>query len=258
MKYLLSFIACIWILSVAGQTGQPVRIRLEGEIKDQLQHPVSYAHILSKSANEGWISDYYGKYRIDAVAGDTLIVTAISFHRMLIPVPKEPYATGPMDIILKSDTVNLKELTIRPWPATYEDLKRAFLKVEIDDPVADLDLHLPSPEELKMASYSLEGGFGVRLSLISMLYNKYSKEARSDEAYALLMKKDNAAKRYNKTVVSRVTGLKTDDELDRFMAFCALQVDFILQSTDYELYAAILSCYHDYCAPGIIPDEPGK
>lgn len=258
MKYLLSFIACILILTAAGQTDQPVRIRLKGEIRDSLQNPVSYAHIFSKSGNEGWISDYYGKYRIDAVAGDTLIVTAISYHRRLIPVPKESTAPVPMDIILTNDTVNLKELTVRPWPATYEDLKRAFMKVEIDDPVANLDLHLPSPEELKMASYSLEGGFGVRLSLISMLYNKYSKEARNDEAYAMLMKKDKAAKRYNKAVVSRVTGLKADDELDRFMAFCALQVDFVLQSTDYELYAAILNCYHDYCAPGINPDQPGK
>ena len=61
------------------------------------------------------------------------------------------------------------------------------------------------------------------------------------------MLKETAGKRYNKEVVSHITGLKDEDQIRKFMEFCALQIKFILESTDYELYAAILGCYKEYC-----------
>jgi len=163
----------------------------------------------------------------------------ISNHVFPLPNYKE--------IINYKENVNSIEQVSHPWPATYEELKREFMKVEIDDPIADLDLHLPTPEELRMLTYSLEGGFGLHLPLISILYNEFSKEAHSKEIYAGLVKKDKADKRYNKAVVSRITGLRNDDEIKKFMEYCILQIKFILESTDYELYAAILECYDEYC-----------
>jgi hypothetical protein len=72
------------------------------------------------------------------------------------------------------------------------------------------------------------------------------------------MNKERAEKRYNKALVSRITGLKTEDDLKKFMQFCALQIKFILESTDYELYAAISNCYDEYCRAGFQPDQSGE
>ena len=76
--------------------------------------------------------------------------------------------------------------------------------------------------------------------------DKFSKEAKSRQAYAEVMKKEKAENRYNKKVVSNITGLKDEEEITAFMKFCPLNVKFILESTDYELYLAVRNCYVEY------------
>lgn len=175
------------------------------------------------------------------------IDSAASLHHFIIPKSGTIISAGNYyKDFMHAKTIKLKDLAGTPWPATYEQFKKEFLELEVEDPLANLDLHLPSPEEMRMLSYSLEGGFGLRLPLISMLYDQFSKEARSKEIYAGLIIKDKAATRYNKDVVSRITGITDEDELKKFMEFCALQIQFILESTDYELYAAIMDCYGEF------------
>lgn len=230
---------------------------VKGEINDPDLNPVSYAHIVVKSRNEGWVGDYYGKFRIEVFPGDTLFISAVSFHHVAILIPD--VLNSPdyfISVLMQKDTVNLKELIVRPWPATYQQLKKEFMEIEIDDPLANLDLHLPSPEEMRNLAYS-QGGI-VMPGPFSMLYDQFSKEARSKRIYAELMKKEKAGKRYNKTLVSRITGLKNDDEINKFMEFCALQIKFILESTDYELYAAIKDCYSEFCKTGAGTTPPGE
>jgi len=246
LKKLLTLILFINLISSFAQTTEPERMKIVGEIRDIEQKPVSYAHVLVKNRNEGWVGDFFGKFRIEVYPGDTLIISAISFQHAVILIPddiidKEYY----IGVTMKGDTVNLKEVLVRPWPATYEQLRKEFMKVEIEDPVADLDLHLPSAREMNNYAYP-EGGIHVS-GPISMLYEQFSKEARSKKIYAELMNKEKAGKRYNKTLVSNITGLKDEDEIQKFMDYCALKVRFILESTDYELYAAIMNCYDQYC-----------
>ncbi len=232
--------------TVFSQNTDEKRVYIRGVIKDSLQNPVSYAHILSKTRNEGWVTDYYGTFRAYVMPGDTLITSAISYQRAMIIIPEEITGSEYLaEIILRKDIVNLSEIVVRPWPATFEQLKKEFMEVEIEDPIANLDLHLPTPEELRNLAYP-SGGIVVE-GPISALYNRYSKEAKSKRIYAELMLKETAGKRYNKEVVSHITGLKDEDQIRKFMEFCALQIKFILESTDYELYAAILGCYKEYC-----------
>jgi hypothetical protein len=212
---------------------------------------------LVKSRNEGSVSDFYGKFRIGVFPGDTLIISAVSFHHAVIPIPYNLNTTEYfVKVILQKDTVNLKELVVYPWPSTYEQLKREFTEIEVEDPIANLHLNLPSPEEMRNLAYP-QGGF-IMSGPVHMLYNQVSKEARSKRIYAELVKKEKAAGRYNKNVVSRITGIKNEDEMKKFIEFCALQVKFILESTDYELYAAILECYGEFCKTGDYISVPGE
>ncbi|MCK9400335.1 MAG: hypothetical protein M0Q51_10150 [Bacteroidales bacterium] len=259
LKRLISATFCLYALTTFAQTGGEERILFEGVITDTDHQAVSYAHILVKSRNEGVVGDYYGKFRIGVLPGDTLIISAISFDHVIILIPADIPSTGyHSKVCMQTKTVNLKELVVRPWPATYQQFKKEFIEMEIEDPLANLDLHLPSPEEMRMLSYSLSGGFGIRLPLISILYEKFSKEAHSKRTYAEIMKKESADKRYNKNVVSRITGIKDEGEIKKFIDFCALQVQFILDSSDYELYAAIMDCYSDFFKTGADTVAPGE
>lgn len=257
LKRLFTFILCSCLIYSFAQTNETGRVIVNGEIKESNFEPVSYAHILLKTRNEGCVGDYYGKFTIGVFPGDTLIISAVSLHHEIIFIPDTiSSAEYFVQVFMQKDTVNLKELVVRPWPATFKLLKEEFMKIEIEDPIADLDLHLPTPEEMRNLAYS-QGGIVIP-GPIGILYDQFSKEARSKKIYAELMKKENAGKRYNKTMVKRITGLKNDDDIRKFMEFCALQIRFILESTDYELYAAIMNCFGEFCKINDGTTAPGE
>jgi hypothetical protein len=153
-------------------------------------------------------------------------------------------------------TINPQDSVQTPWPATWEDFKKEFIEMKVEDPIANLDLHLPSPKEMRNIAYP-QGGIVIQ-GPISFLYDQFSKEAQSKRVYADLMRKDAAAVRYNHVLVSKITGLQDDKEIKKFMDFCAFQVEFILNASDYELYAAILDCYEDFCINENDTVEPGS
>jgi hypothetical protein len=235
------------------QSDQNSWVSVSGKISDSTLQPVAFAHIININRELAWISDYNGNFYAYGYPGDTLTFSAISYQKALLVIPRLTAGSNyQLGVQLKSDTVQLKEIVIHPWPATISQLRQELLEVEVEDPLENLDLHLPSPEELKMLAVSLEGGFGVKVPLISMIYNQFSKEAKSKKLYKEALRVEKASLRYNKSVVSKITGLKNEDALYKFMEYCALQVSFILESTDYELYAAIMDCYEDYCKlPGV-------
>jgi hypothetical protein len=146
---------------------------------------------------------------------------------------------------LQTKTINPGDSVHTMWPATYEEFKKAFIALEVEDPLANLDLHLPSPAEMRNLAYG--GYIAVSKGPVSMLYDQFSKEARAKRIYADLLKKERAAVRYNNVLITRITGIKDEDKIREFIDFCALPVQFILNSSDYEIYAAIMNCYEVFC-----------
>ena len=263
LKNLATILLSFCLLYTYSQTNAVGRIKVAGEIKDVKMRAISYAHIVDKSRNEGWVGDYYGRFQAYVYPGDTLMISAISYHPEFIYIPSDLNNQGyHVEIIMQQDTIQMKELVIYPWPATYSQLKKDFLKVEIEDPMADIDLNLPSLKDSgKFLNTPMEPGqIGIYSGPgpFSILYNQFSKEARSKRIYAEILKKEKVDKRYNKATVSRITGLKGEDEIKKFMDFCSLQIKFILESTDYELYAAILNCYDEFCREGLLPVQTGE
>ncbi len=252
-KILLILFACL-SLGLYSQVTEDHKVYISGVIKDSTMNPVSYAHILTMSGKSGWVSDYYGTFRAVAEPGDTLVISAVPFHRAFLVIPHLENGNQYIaEIILQKQTVDLDEIVIRPFPATYEELKQEFMEIEIDDPVAiNIQPYLPTPEELRNLAYP-QGGITMK-GPVSTIYDQFSREAKSKKLYAELLQKEKAAARYNKVIVARITGLKNDDEIRKFMEFCALQIKFILESSEYELYAAILGCFNDYCERGLLQE----
>jgi len=260
LKEILTIIASIFIISSFAQKGEDDRRSAGGNIIDKYGKPVSYAHIRNKSQKEGCIGDLYGNFHTEVFPGDSLEITAVSYCKVIILIPEDFSGKHyPLSVIMFPDTVLLKEIAVHPWPATYSQLRKRFLEVEVEDPAEKLDLHLPSCKDIAAMNRTPgePGQIGLYsgTSPISLLYNIYSHEARSKKLYAKALNYEKAEKRYNRSLVRTVTRLKNEDDITKFMEFCALQVKFILESTDYELYAAILNCYNEFCESGFRPSE---
>jgi hypothetical protein len=252
---LLLFFVFSLILS-EGMAQSPDRIRVIGRISDGTGDPVPYAHVLIKQRAEGTVAGINGSFEMHAFPGDTLFFSAISFHPALYSVPAGFIRSEiTLDVVMVHDTVALKEVVVRPWPATFEQLRNAVLDYQPVDPLASLDLRLPSKAEMKMLFLATGYVSGqVRLysgsGPVSLLYDRLSRESKQKQAFTASMDREKAGRKYNRELIARVTGMNNEEDIGKFIEFCALEIPFILNSTDYELYSAILTCFRDFRGPG--------
>jgi hypothetical protein len=250
------FLCIFFLLILSDGIGQQNdRIRVSGRITDISGEPIPFAHILVKQRADGTIAGINGSFEMHALPGDTLTFSAIAFHPAVYAVPAGFIRSViNLDVVMLRDTVALKEVVIRPWPATFGQLRNAVLDYQPVDPIANLDLRLPSKEEMKMLFLATGYVHGqVRLysgpGPVSILYNRLSRESKQKQAFTAAMDREKAVRKYNRELITRLTGMNNEEDIGKFIEFCALEIPFILNSTDYELYSAILTCYRDFRGP---------
>jgi hypothetical protein len=250
-RVILLLILVTSVKSVFSQAEHKSLLLIEGQIVDERALPISYVNIFIKARTTGAISDYYGNYRIAGLPGDTLTFSAVAFRKTSFIIPADLATSGyRLNVVLQSDTVGLDEVVIYPWPSTYKQFKEDFLELEVEDPLANLDLNLPSLKDI--AAFNRTPGEPGQVGIysgagpVSLLYDQFSKEAKSRRLYAEVIRKESAEKRYNRAVVSRITGLQKEEDITAFMRFCPLDTKFILKSSDYDLFLAIRTCYVEF------------
>lgn len=85
-------------------------------------------------------------------------------------------------------------------------------------------------------------------SPISLLYEAFSRRAKSDRKVLVLMQQDRRRK-LAEYRLSMIAGRATDyrgNELEKFMYFCNFKQDFLLTSSEYELTYEILAAQKQY------------
>lgn len=243
IKSLFIIVMLLLSLPSISQDNERKLIRISGTVIDLQRRPVSYAHILVPARNTGVVGDYYGQFELGAYPGDTLLISAVSFHKKRFVIPFDT-GSSKMFFLLEPDTILLSEQVIYPWPETYEEFSKEFIALETVDPMKGVELHLPTPQELKTLANST-GGITMP-GPFSLLYDRFSKEARTKKTMNSLQIGDRAKARYNPSVISRITGLTDQEEIQKLVDYCDLAEKFILDSTEYELYAAIIQCYEEF------------
>jgi hypothetical protein len=113
-------------------------IHLTGKTLTQNHEPVPYVHIIMVNKSLATASDLQGNFNFPAEINDTILFRAVGFKYTTFIVKdtfsvKYPY----IPIQLEEDTIQLKELVIRPWQGSYERFKQAVLAYEL--PVTELD-----------------------------------------------------------------------------------------------------------------------
>jgi hypothetical protein len=161
---------------------------------------------------------------------------------------------------MRVDTIEISGASIYPWPSDAKALKDAILSMEDQTPkTPDLKLNDPkfynTPITGSLPKNNIPGMADPGLTYtipgpITALYDAFSKEGKSRRKFEVLVSQDQrkvvAARRYTAEVVKRVTHFQTDKEIQDFMLFCNLTVDFIVRSNEYDLYKAIHDCLLAY------------
>ncbi len=251
-------------LSVRAQVAEthPI-ISIEGFITNPQGKYIENVHVVNVSEGKGTTSNWQGQFRINAYPGDTIRATCvgyISFKYHILVNGSSPII--PMHIIMRVDTLEISGAEIYPWPSDAAALKKAVLAMEDQTPKTfDLKLNdpkfygVPLPGAGGQPQPSTPGLANPGLTVtipgpITALYDAFSKEGKSKRKYEALVSQDQkkvvAARRYNAKVVQQITSFKTDKEIQDFMLYCKLSVDFIVSSTEYDLYKAIHECLLAY------------
>jgi len=187
------------------------------------------AKIIVKNLNskEAVYNNLNGVFQIDAQPGDTLIFSKQDYINDTVKVASHI----PIAVYMSKSSIQLKEVTIRDTALTPEK-KLAATKREYSKAYGSLANH----DLLSTPSY---GGAGLS---IDALWNSISREGRNAahlrETIDRDYKQDVIDYRFNKTLVSNITGLK-DKKLVDFMQKYRPGYFFVLNATDYEFITSI-------------------
>ncbi len=251
----------LFVYTNAQQFGIDDVVSVQGFVSNPDNKNIESVHIVNISQRWGTTSNWEGQFRIAAMPGDTMRFTCVGYipYKYYVPAYRQSPLI-PVHIVMLVDTTQISGVTIYPWPYDAKALKEAVLAMEDQTPnIPDLKLNDPkfynTPIPGGQPKTSIPGMVDPGLTFtvpgpITAMYDAFSKEGKSRRLFESLTNQDQrkvvAARRYNAGVVKRVTHFETDKEIQDFMIYCNLSVDFIVRSSEYDLYTAIHDCLLAY------------
>lgn len=219
------------------------------------QSPVGYATILNTISKQLVYSDSIGNFNIPVTNGDTLSISRIGFYNKQIPVSSIHLNTKKLQVIyLTAREYDLKTVTINQL-GSYNEFKYKVINTPLPKPEYEINpavfngLNQKPVVLQEQASISL----GSPVTAIYMLLSKEGKTLRKlEKLKAEERDVQSYSDKYSPLIVSQLTGLK-DLELEKFMKFCNPDINFIKNSTEYDIAAKILECFKNYNSQNV-PD----
>ena len=244
-KILLSLVVLL-LFGFSLKSQEPAQsVELYGEVFNDVGKPLTFAHIINISSHIGTLTNTDGRFIIHIYPEDTIKISSVGYKSKILLIPYLNEKKLHMTITLPRDTITLSEAIIYPYPATREALKKEFLTLELENEVPEVNLHL----EKAMIAPKPQTGIVIS-GPISFLYNKFSRHGKNQKKYAALVHREQARISstyiYNTALVRKITGMDSDKEVKKFMEFCDLEPEFILNSNEYDLFCAITDCFIEY------------
>jgi len=136
---------------------------------DSLQ-PVPFTNIMIKSTHRSTTADYFGFFSLVAHKNDIIQFSATGFKKVEYHIP-DTLSENRYSLIqvLSSDTIQLIETVIYPWPSR-EQFKQAFIKLSIpDDDIVIAQKNINYLEMRERAQnfekYAMDGAMNYRNNL---------------------------------------------------------------------------------------------
>lgn len=176
----------LWSASVFAQGGDrrelEDRLPILGRIvtSDSLI-PIRNTHVISKMAHVGTISNRDGMFFLPAKKVDTLWISCLGFRRQLLPIDSTLNDIDTMLIVLRRDTITLKEVTVLPI-YDYETFKQMIIEMPTKETPRELkrleeDLASMRTGRKRNPYFNMENG-GFVASPIQYLYDQFNASAR--------------------------------------------------------------------------------
>jgi hypothetical protein len=208
--------------------------------------PVSLAHVISSEQKKGVIADMLGYFKMPITMGDTLIITALSYHQMRIP----SWGQFSEDSLYYPIRLTPKSYEIREVRITRFGSYQRFIHdvARMDFPKSDTELLQEKLEEYfskqitrmeLMNSPSPGGGFAFGKDWISIQKEKIEERKAIEQKWDLILRKFSAG------IVNDLTGLEGVEAI-KLMEYCDFTEAFLLLASDYEIRKRILDKFEDY------------
>jgi len=251
MKKLFFFIFLFPLFAFAQEP-----IVLKGNVFDGVSFfPITGANIYNFNSKMFSFTDKEGKFEIMAKKGDTIIVSKPNYKQKLLVLTQPMIEKKSVEISLFFKTIILREVVVYALPSTYEKFKKDFVNVTLSEINKEMEGTALTKQDMINAEYSGGGSQGNILrntpaaSPITWLYDRFSKKKKMERLYIELVgnqkEVDNLPLKYNRELVSSITGLY-GDELLNFMTFCKFSYyDLIRWSPEY-IITLIENKFDDY------------
>lgn len=256
MKKLISFL--IFICSIT--TLQAQRVDYISRVYDGINYlPLEGVSVYNLNARTFAFTNENGEFITKVQIGDTLVFTK-SIYRQYATVIKENNIQFPEDYLLYFQSILLREVVVYAFNPNYEEFKRELSTVKLPDIYKKIEGSALTPEQKANAvneSPNLLRGTPAA-SPITALYNAFSKRVKMQKLYYELVEHEHEIERlprkYNKDLVSEITGLK-DPDLMEFMVYCRFSYYDLLKWTDDQVINAIKSKFNEYEFYKLMQDE---
>jgi hypothetical protein len=215
--------------------------------------PLSGASVYNVNTKKFAFTDKNGRFEISLSLNDTLIITKSTYRQLVAPIDKKLF-NGYEDFFLYYKATMLKEVTIIGINPSYEGFKKDIVTLKLPEYYQRAeDVHLSEWQKAN-ASYKDNGnilslGGTVTMSPISFLYDKYSRKSKMNRLYNEMVSYEDEVERiqqkYNRELVSEITGLE-GDELLNFMMYCRFSYYDLVRWSDDQIREKIRSNYFNY------------
>ena len=208
--------------------------------------PVSLGHVVNTSQRKGIIADMLGYFKMPVSIGDTLIISALGFHKMIIPSWGQFSADSLYyPIRLTPKIYEIKEIRITRFGSYQRFIKEA----------ATMELPISEEEKLqkRLVDYIRKNITDMKLINVPQTvsgivfgedwFSKQNRKILAREAenkkWILIFKKFSAE------TVTQLTGLQSADAIE-FMEFCNFTEGYLLTASDYEVRKNILDKFEEF------------
>lgn len=244
---ILGIMGCLW-------TVQAQQKKYSARVFDGITYqPLSGASVYNANTQKFAFTDKSGRFEIDLSLNDTLIISK-SIYRQHVAVIDQKLFYGFEDFFLYYKATMLKEVTIIGLNPSYEGFKKDIVTLELPDYYKRVEEAKLSEWQKANATYKPNGnmlslGGTVTMSPISFLYDKYSRKGKMTRLYNEMLSYeeeiDRIQQKYNRDIVSGLTGLQGDELLD-FMMYCRFNYYDLVRWSDEQIREKIRSNYFNY------------
>ncbi|MEI6748103.1 MAG: carboxypeptidase-like regulatory domain-containing protein [Bacteroidales bacterium] len=134
LNIILLFTLCCSAFQATAQNHENDLVQFSGVVitSDSLQ-PIPFTNVIIKRTHRGTTADYFGFFSIVANKTDIIQFSATGYKKVEFRIP-DTLTENRYSLIqvLSSDTIELAETVIYPWPSR-EQFKQAFITLHIPD-----------------------------------------------------------------------------------------------------------------------------